>query len=151
VAPQVRPEAAAAVSGSPGQLADAYSSLGDNPPIVGPHDFGFAGGKFADASSGDFVGIQTAILIFVPIGYISASPLSETSTYADSSFASLLMIPGSYVWSWGTGVHADTFTINIGASPVPEASTWAMMLLGFAGLGCAARRRKQAVRAISAW
>jgi hypothetical protein len=31
--------------------------------------------------------------------------------------------------------------ITRGATPVPEASTWAMMLLGFAGLGFAARRR----------
>ena len=34
--------------------------------------------------------------------------------------------------------------------PVPEPSTWAMMLIGFAGLGYAAVRRKGAVRAISA-
>jgi hypothetical protein len=33
---------------------------------------------------------------------------------------------------------------------VPEPSTWAMMLIGFAGLGYAAVRRKGAVRAISA-
>ena len=35
-------------------------------------------------------------------------------------------------------------------SAAPEPSTWAMMLLGFAGLGYAAVRRKDAVRAISA-
>jgi hypothetical protein len=33
---------------------------------------------------------------------------------------------------------------------VPEASTWAMMLIGFAGLGYAAVRRKSAPRAIAA-
>jgi hypothetical protein len=32
----------------------------------------------------------------------------------------------------------------------PERSTWAMMLVGFAGLGYRALRRKSAVRAISA-
>jgi PEP-CTERM motif len=36
------------------------------------------------------------------------------------------------------------------AAPIPEASTWAMLLLGFAGLGYAALRRKGAVPAISA-
>ncbi len=66
------------------------------------------------------------------------------------------MIPGLYVWSWGSGADADTFTIDIiagsgsAASPVPELSTWAMMLVGFAGLGYAASRRKGAVQAISA-
>jgi hypothetical protein len=32
-------------------------------------------------------------------------------------------------------------------SPVPEPSTWAMMLLGFAGLGFAGYRRARAGRA----
>jgi hypothetical protein len=35
----------------------------------------------------------------------------------------------------------DTLTISL-APPVPEASTWAMMLLGFAGLGFLAHRRR---------
>jgi hypothetical protein len=66
---------------------------------------------------------------------------------------SLGLAPGAYVWNWGAGDHADSFTINVVTSPplpVPEPSTWAMMLLGFAGLGYAAVRRQGAVRAISA-
>jgi hypothetical protein len=41
----------------------------------------------------------------------------------------------------------DHFSGSITASAVPEPSTWAMMLLGFAGLGFAFRqsRRKAAV------
>jgi hypothetical protein len=35
-------------------------------------------------------------------------------------------------------------TYNYTPAAVPESSTWAMMLVGFAGLGCAAIRRKQA-------
>jgi hypothetical protein len=38
--------------------------------------------------------------------------------------------------AWGL----DAFTINI--APVPEPSTWAMMILGFAGVGFMAYRRK---------
>jgi hypothetical protein len=33
---------------------------------------------------------------------------------------------------------ADGFAL---AAPVPEASTWAMMLIGFAGIGMVARKR----------
>ncbi len=41
---------------------------------------------------------------------------------------------------WGSGDHADTLTIDVVGPPaVPEASTWAMMLIGFAGLGPQAR------------
>ena len=55
--------------------------------------------------------------------------------------------PGRYL----VGSSADQFVIvTAAAPPVPEPSTWAMMLIGFAGLGYAAVRRKGAVRAISA-
>jgi hypothetical protein len=44
---------------------------------------------------------------------------------------------GTYVFSWNSSVDAavvgdDSITIQVG---IPEPSTWAMMLLGFAGLG----------------
>jgi hypothetical protein len=43
--------------------------------------------------------------------------------------------------------HSGTFSgtmanIDLGVPPVPEASTWAMMILGFAGLGFMAYRQK---------
>ena len=44
----------------------------------------------------------------------------------------------------------DIAESKVSVSTVPEPSTWAMMLVGFAGLGYAAVRRKDAVRAISA-
>jgi hypothetical protein len=66
----------------------------------------------------------------------SGSQLSETSTYLDATFASLGLTPGAYVFRWGVDDPSKLFTVKIGVpSPVPEPSTWAMMLLGFAGLG----------------
>ena len=86
--------------------------------------------------------------LLVSPGYVSGTPLIEGSSYIDSTFASLGMTPGTYVWSWGSGDHADTFTIKIGSvsESVPEPSTWAMMLIGLAGLAYAAARNKRAVR-----
>ena len=78
--------------------------------------------------------------LIVPGKFASGDPLSETSTYLNATFASLGITPGTYVWNWGSGAHADTFTIQIGAA-VPEASTWAMLLMGFAGLGYAGLQR----------
>ena len=46
--------------------------------------------------------------------------------------------PGVYVGSYGT------FTVAL-APAAPEASTWAMMLVGFGGLGFAALRRRASV------
>jgi PEP-CTERM motif len=68
---------------------------------------------------------------------------------SSATISSLGLTPGAYVFGWGSGAHADTFTIDVVASPppaVPEPSTWAMMLIGFAGLGYAAARRKAALR-----
>jgi hypothetical protein len=44
-----------------------------------------------------------------------------------------------------------TYTFTRAVPIVPEPSTWAMMLVGFAGLGYAAMRRKGAVPTISAY
>jgi hypothetical protein len=43
-----------------------------------------------------------------------------------------------------------TYDYTPGTPVVPEPSTWAMMLIGFACLGYAALRRKDAAHAISA-
>ena len=43
-----------------------------------------------------------------------------------------------------TGMPSDTFFQNLSVSAVPETSTWAMMILGFSGLGFMAYRKKQA-------
>ena len=44
------------------------------------------------------------------------------------------------------GFYADANGNTIGFSTVPEPSTWAMMLVGFASLGLAAYRRAKADR-----
>ena len=57
------------------------------------------------------------------------------------------MTPGTYKWTWGDGANQN-FTLVIG-TVVPEPSAWAMMLIGFAGLGfmgyqSASRQRRTA-------
>jgi hypothetical protein len=47
--------------------------------------------------------------------------------------ASLGATPGTYKWTWGSGANQN-FTLVIG-TVIREPATWAMMLLGFAGLG----------------
>jgi PEP-CTERM motif len=41
-----------------------------------------------------------------------------------------------------TVIVPETFTLNATVGSVPEPSTWAMMILGFAGIGFMAYRRK---------
>jgi hypothetical protein len=76
----------------------------------------------------------------VPHGYVSGARLSDTSTYDGATFASLGVTPGRYEWTWGSGANQN-FTLVIGPA-APESSTWAMMLLGFAGLCFAGYRAR---------
>jgi hypothetical protein len=48
--------------------------------------------------------------------------------------------PGTYEWTWGTGANQN-FTLDIAV--IPEPSTWALMALGFAGLGFAGWRSRR--------
>jgi|HubBroStandDraft_4_1064222.scaffolds.fasta_scaffold97936_2 hypothetical protein len=113
--------------------------------FTGPANFGSGGAIVASSGSGDpvsfFFGFSASDNeLDVPQGYVSNSALSDTSTYNGQTFSSLGATPGVYKWTWGTGANQN-FTLVIGE--VPEPSTWAMMLLGFAGLGLAGWRHRR--------
>jgi hypothetical protein len=108
----------------------------------GPANFGSGSQHNAteSLSSGNFVGIQASVNeLFVPHGYISNSALSSSATWTGATFASLGVAPGTYVWTWGTGLPNQNFTLIIGG--VPDSGT-TVSLLGCALLGLAALRRK---------
>jgi hypothetical protein len=141
----IAPVASFFISGASGALGQLYRG------VTGPRNFGPGDPATAGQSAGDIVELYAGIgnqQLYVPVGYASGDPLSNSSAYLNSTFASLGMTPGAYVYTWGSDAHADSFTIVIGA-PVPEPSTWAMGLLGFAGLGYAALRRKGALGAVA--
>jgi hypothetical protein len=124
--------------------------LGGYTGFTGPTAFGSGIVKFASSGSGDSVEIvgsdalRPTNRIWVPQGYVFGTALADTATWADATFSSLGVTPGVYEWTWGSGAHADSFTLEIGA---PEPSTWAMMALGFAALGFAGLRRGRPSRA----
>jgi hypothetical protein len=96
-----------------------------------------SGGPFVPASSGngDFVGIglHNAELL-VPSGYVSGNPLSDNSTFDNQTFSSLGVIPGTYVYKWGSGANADSFTVQIGAVPAPLIGRGLPVLLAVGGM-----------------
>jgi len=57
------------------------------------------------------------------------------------TFTSLGVTAGTYVWSWGTGLPNQNFTLIIGGAGVPDGGS-TVSLLGFGLLGLAALRRK---------
>ena len=126
------PRAGLIITGPVGENPlDAYDGL------AGPINFGSGSTASASSGSGDAVGINSFIEILVPAGYVSDSVLSDTATWDDQTFSSLRVIPGAYKWNWGTAPNQN-FTLVIAT---PEPSTWAMMLVGFAGLGAVWRLR----------
>jgi len=48
----------------------------------------------------------------VPHGYVSGATLSDSMTFNNATFASLGVTPGTYVWTWGTGLENQNFTFR---------------------------------------
>jgi PEP-CTERM motif-containing protein len=71
------------------------------------------------------------------------SAVGDTLTWSGESSAYLSQ--GQLLFSdlIGTGNHANFDVATLVTSAIPEPSTWAMLLLGFAGLGFAGYRRRQ--------
>jgi VPDSG-CTERM motif len=131
----------AGIAPSDGAINVAHGFVSAYRGYSGPSSFGTGGFTFATLSSGDAVGINFGSFLFVPNGYVSGTALSDTSTYNGATFASLGVTPGTYVWTWGTGLPNQNFTLVIGAAGVPDGGA-TVSLLGCALLGLGALRRK---------
>lgn len=144
--PLILPDSGILLVGNPETTYAAYAYG----PIAGPSNFGSGSLAWANSATGDLIGVSSSISVLgVPLGYLSGSPLSGTATFDNTTLADLGLTDGTYTWTWGSGDHADSLTLEIGASAitagVPEPSTWAMMILGFCGIGFLAYRRKDQI------
>jgi hypothetical protein len=84
-------------------------------------------------STGTFV-------IFVPANY-DGGFLSGSATFDNTTLAGLGLSPGTYTYKWNPGPTDGSLTVDV-SGVVPEPSTWAMMALGFAGIGLLAYRKR---------
>jgi hypothetical protein len=131
--------AEAAIISLAGGIGDGYQGFS------GPSSFGSGSDTFASHSSGDFVGIDNffavSSVLWVPEGYVSGGLLSSSSTYTNATFTSLGVIPGTYVWRWGTGLPNQNLTLIIGGVGVPDGGTTIFLLsLGLVGLTALGRK-----------
>jgi hypothetical protein len=89
--------------------------------------------EFAPATGNTEFLADTSDSIFSDnLGNIEHTGAFFTGATSDPTF-----VPGTY------GTTGDSLTITDISAAVPEPSTWAMMILGFCGLGFMAHRRKQ--------
>ena len=124
--------------------------------ITGPTNFGAGSSTLASSGMGNDVEIAgtdpqlgTPIL-FLPSGYVSESALSDSAIYDFQTFASLGVIPGTYVWTWGTGTD-QSFTLEIVPAPIVPAPIVGAGLPGLifgAGGLLGWMRRKRTVAAV---
>ena len=143
----IAPSGGAIIIGPTTPTDDTYYS-----GIMGPATaFGTGDQLFADMGDGAIVGLGTfnqtsGGVVAVPQDYVSGASLgTSTATWSGATITSLGLTPGAYVWTWGEGATADSFTLDIIANGVPgapEPATWAMMLLGLAGLSFVRKRRR---------
>jgi hypothetical protein len=133
-----------------GPAAGAHNDLYKG--AMGPASFGDPGGfHFPTSGSGDLFGVGgSGGFIGVPQGYVSGMQLSATDTYANQTFSSLGLNPGTYTYTWGTGGRDHTLTVQVGT--VPEPSTALVAAAGIlVGLAMWARRCRRQGVTFHAW
>ena len=81
-------------------VADLYSGF------AGPTSFGGGTSENACTGSGDILGVDSFRNLVAPDGYVSGHDLASFATWANQTFGSLGVTPGSCQWTWGSGAHA---------------------------------------------
>jgi len=107
----------------------------------------FVGIKNVEASAGDFTGV---------FGYDTSlhtqgqpSPWTSFSfNFTASSASTTLAFESFFPNATGPGSNFGALldNVNVTVAAVPEPTTWAMMILGMAGVGISMRRRKATLR-----
>jgi hypothetical protein len=116
-------------------LEDSFVSV-----LTGPSSIGIGSGVVAaDIATGPVTGVQgSAAKLVLPIGYVSDTLIGNSGTYSNQSFATLGLTPGTYQWTWGSGAHADSYTVEI----VPEPGAFWLLFGGIVALGVVKRVRR---------
>jgi hypothetical protein len=124
------------------QYNDAFYVYSSGPPFNDPSYYQLTFGTSTLVGFDPAQDIKNDI-----VGSIPAYNASHTYTF---DIITGVSTPTALHFGVSDGIFSDnTGSYRITVTSVPETSTWAMMLAGFAGLGFVAKRRKNASRLLS--
>ena len=106
----------------------------------GTADFSNLLASFGGTSSATGANIPISTNNTGPTSSFSGTPLNGVISGSSATLYLTGLIGNAMTVAQGTGSYSGTLTVL--ASSVPEASSWAMMTLGFGALGYALRRRR---------
>ncbi len=130
------PSIALVTMGNPSGLGSVYNTV-----ITGPV-FGLGAETDTPIGTGSDVGIAAKLgQLYVPASYVSGSLVTSTSTYNSTTLAALGAVNGTYTYTWGSGVHADSLVINVAT---PESSSAPLTLAGLGGIALLMWKRRRA-------
>lgn len=93
---------------------DAYDGVN----LTYPSNFG-SGTDAATSGDGSIFGILTGgasgRVLIVPSGYTSGTYLSGSCTFSTNTIVGMGLIPGTYVYNWGSGTNMDSLIFVIGS------------------------------------
>jgi hypothetical protein len=140
---RINPAAGTAIVGT--ISGDEVSGTINGPSNIGSRNLA----EIASSASGNLVGITSNMgpaELIVPASYSPGAPISGTATWSNSTISGLGLTPGTYTWTWGSGMTADSLEVIVPAA-VPEPSSLILLglALGVIGFGAWLRWRHAAV------
>jgi hypothetical protein len=61
------------------------------------------------------IGLQSGVNILItPEPYSSGDFISGSMTFTGQTFTNLGVTPGTYTYTWGTGLNTDSMTLQVG-------------------------------------
>ncbi|MDQ8196316.1 hypothetical protein QEH59_17910 [Coraliomargarita sp. SDUM461004] len=98
-------------------------------------------GTFVSGDAVDIIGQNEQIIL--PTGYISGSAVSGESIWAGVTLASMGLDEGTYTWTWGNDLTADSLTLIVSQSPIPEPSSYSVIMSLIVATICLSSRRRR--------